>query len=328
MFRVDQHGRASSDTLRLVRRAGLISFVLISALARGAVADCAPPTGCVDAEPLWASPSASRFVALADTETPAAGKLAAGVIAGFRYRPAVLTVPAPNRDGREINLLQKSADASLAARLGLGYRMELTLLLPAGLYQRGSGIKGITDQSAEGLPVASLRDPRLGFGFELGRTPALGAKLRFEAKLPLGARDALGGEQSVVAGPSLALSARRGGFFAGAELGLRLRRPAELFGTRVGSQASLSAGLGYELQGPRLALALEAYLLPSLIDAGARSYLPGEWLASTRWAPRAFAWSFGLGGGGALPVSGDAAGSHVAFGVPAFRCLAFVRYAR
>lgn len=309
-----------------MRRAGLLSFVLGSALARPAAADCVAPAGCVDAEPLWLSPSASRFVSVSDTATPLAGELAGAVTVGFRYRPAVLTVPAPSREGREINLLRHGTDVSLGARVGLGRRVELTLLLPAGLYQRGSGIKGVTDQSAPAIPIASLHDPRLGFGFELLRSRAFGAKLRFEAKLPLGSRAALSGEPSVVASPSFAVSARQGGFFAGGELGLRLRRPAELFGTRVGSQAALGGGAGYELPGPRLALAVEAYLLASLVHAGARTYLPGEWLASVRWAPRAFSWSFGLGGGSALPVSGDAAGSSVAFGVPAFRFLAFARY--
>jgi hypothetical protein len=311
-----------------VRRAGLISFVLGSALARGAAADCTASAGCVDAEPLWLSPSASRFSSISDTSTPAAGVLTGSATVAFRYRPAVLTVPAPSREGREVNLLRHGTDVSLGARLGLGNRVELTLLVPAGLYQRGSGIKGVTDQSAPAIPIASLHDPRLGFGVELGRSPVFGAKLRFEAKLPLGDQGALGGEQSVVASPALAFSARHHGFFAGAELGLRLRRPAEVFGTRVGSQAALSGGLGYELPKPRVALALEAYLLPSLVDSGARRYLPGEWLSSVKWAPSASAWWFGLGGGSALPVSGDAAGSRVAFGVPAFRGFVFVRYER
>ncbi|RYZ03879.1 MAG: hypothetical protein EOO73_26000 [Myxococcales bacterium] len=309
-----------------MRRAGLLSFLLGSALARSAAADCETSAGCVDAEPLWLSPSAARFASVSDTAPVAPGRVAAAATIGFRYRPAVLTAPAPNRDGRDINLLRHTTDLSLAAGVGLGNRMELTLLLPAGLYQRGSGIKGITDQSGEAVPVASLHDPRLGFGFELVRSRVFGAKLRLEAKLPFGSRVALGGEESVVASPSVALSAARSGFFAGAELGLRLRRPAEFFGVRVGSQAALLTGVGYELSGPRLALALEAYVLPSLVDSGRHSYLPGEWLGTLRWAPRALAGSLGVGGGSALPISGDAAGSSVAFGVPAFRFLVFARY--
>jgi hypothetical protein len=275
----------------------------------------------VDAEPLWLSPSASRFATISDATVPARGELAGAATLGFRYRPAVLNVPAPSRGGRDVNLLRHGTDLSIAARWGLGNGLELTLLLPAGLYQRGAGIKGVTDQSAPAIPLASLHDPRVGFGFSLLRSAAWGAKLRFEAKLPLGSETTLSSEQSAVASPSLAVSGRRGGFFGGAEVGVRMRRPAELFGTRIGSQASVSLGVGYELRGPRLALTVEAYLLPSLVDAGPRRYLPAEWLAALRWAPRAVPWSFGVGGGSALPVSGEGASSNVAFGVPAFRAL-------
>lgn len=301
-------------------RAALISFVLGSALARTAAADCTAPAGCVDAEPLWLSPAATRFASVSDPSVPRVGKLSGSATFGFRYEPAVVTVPAPNRDGRDVNLLRHSTDVALAARVGLGNRLELTLLVPAGLYQRGAGIKGITDQSAPAISVAGLHDPRIGFGFGLVESAPFAVKLRFEAKLPLGDRGALGGEPSPVGSPSLALSARGGGFFAGAELGLRLRRPAELFGTRVGSQGLVALGTGYELSRARLAFALEAYALPSLVDSGARRYLPAEWLGSLWWAPRSLGRvSLGLAGGTGLPVSGAAAGASFALGVPAFR---------
>jgi hypothetical protein len=308
-----------------VRCAGLLSFGLVLMVARGAEADCAPPSGCVDAEPLWLSPSAGAFATISEPKAADRGALAAAATLGFRYRPAVLNVPAPNRDGRDVNVLRHATDLSLAARFGLGNRLELTLLLPAGLYQRGAGIKGITEQAAPAIPVASLHDPRVGFGFGLAERGAFGAKLRFEAKLPLGSRESSGGENSLVASPSLALAARSSGFFAGAELGLRLRRPAELFGTRVGSQASLAAGVGYALARGRVQLSVEAYVLPSLVDAGDRRYLPAEWLGSLRWAPGK-SWAFALRGGSALPLSGDGGGSSVAYGVPAFRALVFASF--
>lgn len=309
-----------------MRCAGLLSFGLVAMVARGAEADCGPPAGCVDAEPLWLSPSAGPFATISEPKTAGRGQLAAAATLGFRYRPAVLNVPAPNREGRDVNVLRHGTDLSLAARLGVGNRLELTLLLPAGLYQRGAGIKGVTEQSAPPIPVASLHDPRVGFAFGLAQRDAFGAKLRFEAKLPLGSRESSGGENSVVASPSLALSARGRGFFAGAELGVRLRRPAELFGTRVGSQGSLAAGIGYELVRPRVAFSVEAYALPSLVDAGERRYLPAEWLGSLSWAPRSHPFWFALRGGSALPVSGTGGGSSVAFGVPAFRALVFASF--
>lgn len=306
----------------------LAASVLVTMFTRPASADCSPSRPCVDAEPMWLSPSAKRLLVVSDAASLEAGKLELGLTGAFRYRPAVLTVPAPNENGRDINLLRLSTDASLTGRLGVGNRLELTLLLPAGLDQRGAGIKGVTSQSAPAIPVASLHDPRVGFGYALPfRSPRFGAKLRFEAKLPLGSAEALAGERSFVASPGLALDSQLGGFFLGAELGARLRRPTELFGLRLGSQGLLAVGAGYEIERIGLSLAAELYLLPSLIPSGPVSYVAAEWLSSLRFAPRGLpALSFGIGGGSGLPLSGDAGGSSVAFGVPSFRGLAFVRF--
>jgi hypothetical protein len=155
---------------------------------------------------------------------------------------------------------------------------------------------------------------------------ALASKLRFELKLPLGNSDALSGEAGVVASPSLALSAGAHGLFMGAELGARFRKPALLFGSRIGSQAVLALGLGYELGSPKLSFTVEAYALPSLIRASTTRYLPAEWLASASFSPRAWPrLAFGIGGGTGLALSSDRNGSFFGFGVPAFRGLGFVR---
>ena len=278
---------------------------------------------------MWLSPSAGRLLLISDPAPAPSGKLEVGLAAAFRYRPAVLTVPAPNENGRDINLVRSSTDVSLAARWGLGNRLELTAVVPAGLDQQGAGIKGVTSQSAPDIPLASLHDPRLGFGYSLPLpSRAFGAKLRFEAKLPLGAAEALAGERSLVASPSVALASKLGGFFLGAELGARLRRPTDFFGLRLGSQALLAAGMGYEFERPRLAFAAELYLLPSLIPSGVTSYLAAEWLTSVRFSPRSIpTLSFGLGGGSGLPLSGNAGGSSFAFGVPSLRFIGFVRLA-
>jgi hypothetical protein len=280
----------------------------------------------VDAEPLWQSPSAVRFTVVSDTGALQAGKLALGTSFSLRLRPAVLTVPAPNQDGRDINLISRAFAWSFGARSGIGNRLELTALA-AGLSQRGAGIKGVTTQSAPAIDSPALQDPRIGFGYALRPPlPGIGAKIRFEAKLPLGNREALAGESSFVASPSFALSAKHAGMFCGLELGARLRRPTDFFGLRLGSQALIAVGAGYELTGPRLSFALEEYLLLSLIDSGSYRYVPSEWLFSARWAPRFFGnFSVGAGFGGALPMPFADDGGHGAFGSPRFRALAFVR---
>jgi hypothetical protein len=295
-------------------------------LTREVFAECRTTSPCVDAEPMWQSPSAVRLTVVSDTGAQAARKLALGASFMLRLRPAVLTVPAPNQDGRDVNLISHAMTWSLGARVGIGNRLELTALA-AGLSQRGAGIKGVTSQSAPAIDSPALQDPRIGFGFAL--LPAasrLGAKLRFEAKLPLGNAAAFAGESSFVASPTFAFSSRLGGLFAGLEVGARLRRPSEFFGLRVGSQALIAIGAGYELAGPRLSFALELYALPSLIDSGSYRYLPAEWLVTTRYAPRFLGnFSVGIGGGGGLPLADGPGGAHLGFGLPSFRALGFVR---
>jgi hypothetical protein len=326
---IDQHARPSFDRVATVRLSsqlfGKLTLTLALVLPRAALANCTATSPCVDAEPLWLPPQPGRLLYVSDAAPTAAGTASLSLAVLFRLRPAVLTVPAPNQSGRDVNVLRHATDASLGGSFGIGDRLELTWVLPAGLYQRGAGIKGVTHQSADPIAPTTLHDPRLGFGYALPwRSRALSAKLRFEAKLPLGNEAALSGEPSAVASPSLALSASHGGFFSGLELGPRLRRPSSVFGVRVGSQLLIAGGAGYELKKPRLAFALQAYLLPSLVDSGSPRYLPAEWLASVRFAPGSFA--FGVAGGGGLPFSGDAGGSSLAFGVPSFRAALFAQY--
>lgn len=316
-----------------MRRVALFSMIAASALglamARPAFADCgARASPCVDAEPFWQSPAAVRLTTVSDTGALTAGELALGTSFTYRLRPAVLNVPAPNQDGRDVNLIKDAFSWSLSARLGVGNRLELTALA-AGLSQRGAGIKGITSQSAPAIDSPALQDPRIGFGYSLSPpTPRFGVKVRFEAKLPLGNEEAFAGERSFVASPSIAVSTKQGGLFGGVELGARLRRPSDLFGLRVGSQALLAAGGGYELARSRLSFALELYLLPSLIDSGSYRYLPAEWLLTTRYAPRLFGnFSLGLGGGGGLPLSSGVGDALLGFGLPSFRGLFYVRLA-
>lgn len=311
----------------------LLGMAAACAIATGAtqpaLASCSQAP-CVDAEPMWLPPASTRFTLLSDAAAAPASKLAAGATFGFRLHPAVLSVPAPNQDGRDVNLLRYAVDATLGLRWGLGKGLELTVVAPAGLYQRGSGIKGITSQNAPALPAQSLHDPRLGFGyaFETG-SRHISAKLRFEAKLPLGNADALAGEASPVASPSFVLQSTVGHWAAGIELGARLRRPVDFYGARVGSQGLLVVGIAYELARPRLSFTLEGYLLPSLVARGSFRYLPAETLFTTRLAPASWhGLSCGLAGGTGYDSSSTPSGeSALALGVPTFRVLGFVRYA-
>lgn len=313
--------------------ARLRSLVVVASLvllaAPRAARACAPESApCIDAEALWLSSSPGRFSLVSNTTAPPALAFAASATLGGRYRPGVLNVPAPNAAGRDVNVLRFALDLTLTGRLGLGRGLELTLLTPAGLDQRGSGIKGVTSQTAEPISSLVLRDPRLGFGYAVPLGwKHVGLKLRFEAKLPLGDQAALAGEMGPVASPSVALSWASGGAFLGAELGARLRKPTGFFGSRIGSQAAFGLGAGYELDRPRLAFTLEAYVNPNLIRSPSASYVPAEWFGAVGYSPNAVrSLYFGLGGGTGLPLANVNGDSAFAFGVPMFRANLFARW--
>jgi hypothetical protein len=310
-----------------VRRVAFIisALVLLVAPATRALA-CSAEQPCVHAEPAWLAPAA-RALAFVSAD-PVPEGLAASVSAGFRLAPAVVNLPAPNRAGRDVNVLRHATDLTVGLRAGVGDGLEVTLVVPAGLYQRGAGIKGVTHQSAPPIAAQTLHDPRLGFGFELPRPAAwLRAKLRLELKLPLGSEAALAGEGWPVSSPSVALIATRGGFFAAAELGARLRRPSDALGARVGSQGLLAVGVGYALSRPRLTFAAEAYALPALARAGRTHYLPAEWLVSTRFSPGLLPpLSVGVSGGSGVPLSRDGSAWFFGFGVPRLRALFIVSW--
>ncbi len=313
-----------------MRIPALLSVLALSSLwPLSAAADCDGGTPCVDAEPLWLTPSARHFTFISDTSAPGFGQLGGAATIGFRYEPVVLEAPAPNAEGREINLIRHTTDLTAGLRVGIGSRMELTLALPAGLYQRGAGIKGVTHQSAPPISEQSLHDPRVGFGYALPFCPfGITSKLRLDLKLPLGDQAALMGEQSFVMSPTVAIWTRHRRWFSGAELGARLRRPSEFFGRRVGTQGLAVVGLGYELPRPQLAFMLEVYALDSFAARTADEHdVAAEWLASARFRPKSMPrLALGLAGGTNIPARNSADEWRVGVGAPLFRALVFARW--
>ena len=89
-------------------------------------------------------------------------------------------------------------------------------------------------------------------------SPALAA--RFETSAPTGDQDQFAGERGAVFSPSVAGDARFHRFFAGAELGARLRPVAELVGARGGSQLRAAAGA----RAAGVAVSMSSGLAPTL----------------------------------------------------------------
>ena len=163
---------------------------------------------------------------------------------------------------------------------------------------------------------------------------------RFEMSAPTGDQGSFASDGYAVWSPSLAADYRRGAWFAGSELGLRLRKTEELQGARVGSQAFLGLGLGRDLL-PRelLSVVAEAYVLPTFSEQhtitappdtigtvsspNGQYIVPAEWMLSVRSAPL-FGGDVQLqaGGGGSIPFASDAPITN-----PRFRFSLSVRYA-
>jgi OmpA-OmpF porin, OOP family len=156
--------------------------------------------------------------------------------------------------------------------------------------------------------------------------------------IPSGSADAFAGETGAVLAPAVVGDFRKGRFFAGSEVALRLRKTSELLGARVGSQLFAAVGAGFDiLTNGLLSASAEVRMLPGfasqadVVLVGGRYQsqpnaavaAPAEWTASLRTgALMGGDLSFQFGGGGALPL-----GPESDFGTPRFRLSFGVRYA-
>jgi hypothetical protein len=281
---------------------------------------CEPPSGvspCIDANSLWLPAGDAKFLSIAPALPLRPNTFALGLSLSFLDRPVRLRVPSPDPEGRDINVVRDALDAAVLFSIGLTERWELTAAMPMALYQRGSGVQGVTSQSASPITSTALRDPRLGSGWSVIEHRPLGfaGKARLEISLPLGGAQSLAGEPSLVGAPGIALELVRGRVRLGSEIGFRFRPVTEIAGARVGSQAMVALGIGFDvLQDSLLSLALEGWMLPSLVSQNrdlpdgtrVRDALlaPAEWQLSARSMPIDRI-ALQLGFGTALPLSSE-----------------------
>jgi len=312
---------------------------------------CAPSAGlsaCFDANELWLPAGPASFVSLPDTRVTRVGQVSFGVASELLHHPVVLHVASPDRDGREVNVLDTALDASFFLGFGLFKNLELSMAAPTRLYQTGTGSGGVSSQTAPPLERNAVRNPRLGLGYSLDDTlvtPGVGLRLAFDASLPLGNESELSGERSIVAVPSVTLSVETGPFTLSASLGARLRRAIDFGSVRLGNQGSATLGLGVDVFDPGLLfLTVEAFALPPLGNSQAaaansaissESLFPAEWLLSVHSCfEKRGSWTLGVAGGSGIPLSSEtresSAGSTTAhflgLGAPDFRSLVVLRF--
>ncbi len=312
-------------------------------VARAAgTAECAGVRSpCINDDTLWLHAGPARFVAVGSTETVASGQLGFALVSSYLSRPIVLQTPSPGSGGSSQYVVNDQVNGSFLWSYGVTERLELDVTLPVTFGQTGTGLEPITGGPA--LKSTAVRDMRFGFayalvphlrvqpdlpsGSSLASRNAWGLVARFEMSAPTGDHNEFAGERSGVFIPSLAADYRNGRWFAGVEVGARIRSITELLGARVGSQIVPMLGVGYDIL-PRelLTATLEAWALPTLVGQGpdqSEPLVPAEWQLAARTAPV-------VGGDLALQISG---GGGIPFGggnseitTPRFRFMLGVRW--
>jgi hypothetical protein len=324
-------------------RTRIVLAALGAALAAGLGAPSALATDCsgfyspcINDDTLWLHAGASSFVAIGSTRTVAQQQVAFGLVASYLSRPIVLSVPGPGGDQYAVN---DQVNGTFLWGYGVTDRLELDLAVPVTFGQGGTGLAPLTGGNA--LKDTAVRDLRFGFAYAmLPRGSDWGLAPRLEISAPTGDSDQFAGERSGVIVPSIAADWRSGRFFAGAEVGARLRPTTQLLGARVGSQIVTAVGVGYDALSRRdlLTFALEAWALPTLVEQATftkqselvslsvpngQTITPAEWQLSARTAPlRGGDLSVQASGGGPIPF-----GSDPAITTPRFRFTLGVRWA-
>jgi hypothetical protein len=270
-------------------------------------------------------------VAVGSTETVAAGQVGFGLVTSYLNRPVKLATALGSSQIPQY-AINDQVNGTFLWSYGVTNRLELDLAVPLTFGQGGTGLAPIT--GGYGLKDTAVRDMRFGFAYALvpharvsdeAQRAEWGLVARVEVSAPTGDADQFAGERSGLFVPSVAADWRHGRFFAGAEIGARLRPTTEVLGARVGTQLVTIVGAGYDLLPRRelLTVALEAWALPTFaeqhqitIPQGSEIYVstpdgqhiaPAEWQLSVRTAPmRGGDVSVQAGGGGGIPLTGQA----------------------
>jgi OOP family OmpA-OmpF porin len=324
-------------------------------LARAGTCDQPIVGACINSDTLWPHFGPSRFVGVGGTETLAPGKVGFGLVTSYQSRPIVLHIPSPGPSGSNLNAVNDQVTSTFVFGYGVTKQLELGVAMPLTLGQGGSGTSGIT--AGQDLRDTAVRDLRFGAAYSLlphdrvepslaklakpdaPRPSAFGLAVRFEVSAPTGDRGQFAGEKSAVFNPTIAADYRRGRWFAGLELGARIRKTSEFVGARVGTQGTVGVGVGFDIfSRERLSAMVEARALPTFAEQhkaspstnggvvsepNGKHITPAEWSVGVRSAP--FAGSdlaLTASGGAAIPFGGEAA-----ITAPRFRFVLGIAYA-
>jgi OmpA-OmpF porin, OOP family len=342
----------STPVLRATTRLFCAVVLSLSALlARVAQAsECAkdPPFSvCFDANTLWLPAGRASFLSMPDTRVIEPGQVAFGAAGELLHRPVVLRVASPDREGRDIQVLENAFDVSYFVSAGVVRNLETSMLASLRLHQSGAGVGGIDSQAAPALAGSAVRDPRVGVAYSLDEwlaVPGLGLRVAVDATLPLGDRNPFANERSFVVMPNATFGLRHGPLVIQVELGARLRRSVDFAGTMLSNQGFVALGMSASLFPGWLSLSAEVFGLPPLSDSRGSAadsrvtsvrFFPAEWLASVHSCfGKPGPWTFSVAAGSGVPLSSEtrrsSSGQQTSYftGVttPDFRSLLVVRF--
>ncbi len=313
----------------------IVCAAVVTCVARAASADCNTPitSPCVDSDTFWPHAGPSQFMSVGGTETVAADRIAFGLVGSYLSRPIVLHVPSPGAEGSDRPAIDNEINATFLFAYGLTDRFELDLAVPVTIFQDGAGVSpllGCGGTVSCNVPATATRDMRFGATYTFLSRPkkhpwrhdasGFGLAARFEMAAPTGDDNAFAAERAAVFVPSLTLDYRSYRFFAGAEVGARIRPTTDFAGARVGTQGIIAGGVGLDLlkQHDLLAVTGELRFLPVFTEqadvsqtanglqssANGTFITPAEWMVTARSAPlEGGDLSFQLGVGGWFPTS-------------------------
>ena len=318
----------------------LITLLLCGGEASGK--ECTNPliNTCINSDTFWPNAGASRFATVAGTETVGPSQVGFGMVATWLSRPIVLHVASPGPGGSNQYVVDNQVTSNFLFAYGVTEHLQLDFALPVTFIQTGAGTSPLT--GGNDLSDTAVRDLRFGFAYALvprerispdaalEKSPSSWALAsRITVSAPTGDSRDFAGERTAVFVPSLAADYRYRVFFAGLEVGARVRPVTEFAGARVGTQLATGLGAGVDiLDRERLSFTAEARGYVNFAEQhdtaqsafgitsrpNGKSITPAEWLVSVRTAPLlAGDVSFFVGGGGPIPI-GDAA-----ITVPRFR---------
>ncbi|MEI9939707.1 MAG: hypothetical protein WDO69_21005 [Pseudomonadota bacterium] len=344
----------SNPELRRTRRLFLAVLLSVNALfGRVALASgCANGAGfspCFDVNTLWLPAGRASFLSMPDTQLIKPGQVGFGASSELLHQPLLLRVQSPDRDGRDVRVVDAAVDVSYFFSFGLLRNLEASALASLRAYQSGAGVGGIDSQSAPPLDHNAVRDPRVGIAYSLDEAlgaRSFGLRLAVDATLPLGDRNAFANERSFVVMPNATFGFRYRALRLNAELGTRLRRAVDFGGVTLGNQGFVALGVAVELlQGDWLTVSAEAFGLPPLADnrgsaasplVTAARLFPAEWLVGVHSSFGSHgSWMVSVAAGGGIPLSsetresstGPVTSHFLGMTTPDFRSLLVVRFA-